>query len=56
VLATILQSRTAQHPGALAAAFADTLWWVLAFTALALIPALLLPVRDGRTGGLDSRS
>ena len=45
VLAAILQSRTAHHTGAPAAAFADTFWWILAFTALALIPALLLPIR-----------
>jgi EmrB/QacA subfamily drug resistance transporter len=44
VLATILQNRTAHHPGALAAAFADTFWWVLGFAALAVIPALLLPL------------
>ncbi|WP_433040645.1 DHA2 family efflux MFS transporter permease subunit [Dactylosporangium sp. CS-033363] len=40
VLAAILQ-RSA--PGA--EAFARTFWWVLAFTALTLIPALLLPMR-----------
>jgi EmrB/QacA subfamily drug resistance transporter len=45
VLAAILQSRTAAHPGAPAAAFADTFWWVLGFSALTLVPALLLPVR-----------
>jgi hypothetical protein len=45
VLSAILQSRTAHHPGELAPAFADTFWWVLGFTALALIPALLLPLR-----------
>lgn len=43
VLATILQSRTAANAGALAPAFADTFWWVLGFTALAVVPALLLP-------------
>jgi EmrB/QacA subfamily drug resistance transporter len=48
VLAAILQNRTASHPGALAAAFADTFRWVLAFTALAVIPALLLPMRAAR--------
>jgi EmrB/QacA subfamily drug resistance transporter len=41
VLAAILQS----HTGALDAAFADTFRWVLGFTALALVPALLLPIR-----------
>lgn len=45
VLSAILQSRTTHHPGELAPAFADTFWWVLAFTALALIPALLLSLR-----------
>jgi EmrB/QacA subfamily drug resistance transporter len=45
VLAAILQARTAHHGGALAAAFADTFWWVLGFAALALIPALFLPMR-----------
>jgi EmrB/QacA subfamily drug resistance transporter len=53
VLAAILQSRTAHHPGALAAAFADTFWWVLGFTALALIPALLLPMRPARNRDAD---
>lgn len=48
VLAAILQNRTAHHPGALAAAFADTFWWVLGFTTLTLIPALLLPMRPAR--------
>ncbi|MEV0720451.1 DHA2 family efflux MFS transporter permease subunit [Asanoa sp. NPDC050611] len=43
VLTAILGNRTAVHPGA--AAFADTFWWVLLFTALALVPALLLPLR-----------
>jgi len=45
VLAAILQS----HTGPLDAAFADTFWWVLGFTALALIPALLLPMRPPPT-------
>jgi EmrB/QacA subfamily drug resistance transporter len=52
VLSAILQSRAAHHPGA--PAFADTFWWVLGFTALALIPALLLPLRpteDQRPAG-----
>ena len=48
VLAAILQDRTAHHPGDLAAAFADTFWWVLGFAALALIPALLLPMRPAK--------
>jgi MFS family permease len=49
VLAAILQNRTAHHPGALAAAFAGTFWFVLGFTAIALIPALLLPMRPPAT-------
>jgi MFS family permease len=53
VLAAILQDRAAHQPGALAAAFADTFWWVLGFTALALIPALLLPMRPARDRGAD---
>ena len=48
VLAAILQNRTAHQQGALAAAFADTFWWILGFTALTLIPALLLPMRPAR--------
>ncbi|WP_018501642.1 MDR family MFS transporter [Parafrankia discariae] len=44
-LAAILQSRLAHHRDAPATAFADTFWWVLGFTALTLIPALLLPLR-----------
>jgi EmrB/QacA subfamily drug resistance transporter len=43
VLSAILQGRAAHHPGA--SAFAGTFWWVLGFTAVALIPALLLPLR-----------
>jgi EmrB/QacA subfamily drug resistance transporter len=45
LLATILQSRLTHHPGAPAAAFADTFWWALGFTALTLGPAMLLPLR-----------
>ena len=48
VLAAILQHRAAQHPDELAAAFAETFRWVLAFTALTVIPALLLPMRPAR--------
>ena len=53
VLAAILQSRTTHHSGALAPAFADTFWWVLGFTALAVIPALLLPLRPPETQAPD---
>ncbi len=44
VLAVILAGLAAAHPGALglASAFRGTFWWCLAFTALALGPALLL--------------
>ncbi|GHE26095.1 MFS transporter [Streptosporangium violaceochromogenes] len=48
VLAAILQNRTAHHPGAPGAAFADTFWWILGATALTLIPALLLPLRRAK--------
>jgi len=43
VLAAILQGRLAR--AAPAAAFAGTFWWVLAFTALTFVPAMLLPLR-----------
>lgn len=43
VLAVILQHRLDSRPAAPAAAFGDTFWWVAAFAALALLPALLLP-------------
>jgi EmrB/QacA subfamily drug resistance transporter len=49
VLAAVLQNRTAHHPGAPAAAFADTFWWVLGFGALAVVPALVLPLRSTGT-------
>jgi MFS family permease len=41
VLAVILQRQFAGHPGAVA--FGHTFAWALAFTALAVVPALLLP-------------
>ncbi|MGH3374313.1 MAG: MDR family MFS transporter [Actinoallomurus sp.] len=47
VLAAILQGRLAHH-GTPAAAFADTFWWVLGFTALTLVPAMFLPLRRDR--------
>jgi MFS family permease len=53
VLAAILQNRTAHRPGALAAAFADTFWWVLGFSTLAVIPALLLPMGPAGKQGAD---
>jgi EmrB/QacA subfamily drug resistance transporter len=47
VLAVILARLAAEHPGplGLASAFRGTFWWCLAFTALALGPALLLTGR-----------
>jgi len=44
VLAVILQGQLAGHPGA--TAFDTTFLCVLAFTAVAVVPALLLPRRD----------
>jgi hypothetical protein len=35
----------------LATAFGNTFWWALAFTALALVPTLLLPKLRRRAGG-----
>jgi EmrB/QacA subfamily drug resistance transporter len=47
VLAVILQNETTRQAGAgaagLATAFGHTFWWAVGFTALAFIPALLLP-------------
>jgi len=44
ILAVVLQQGISDHPGAgLASAFADTYWWALGFTALAVIPTFLLP-------------
>jgi EmrB/QacA subfamily drug resistance transporter len=47
VLAVILQRQLAGHPGPAgqAAAFQHTFGWALAFTALAFVPAFLLPGR-----------
>lgn len=49
VLATVLRqrldAREAADSGTPAAAFADTFGWALALTALAVLPALLLPGR-----------
>jgi EmrB/QacA subfamily drug resistance transporter len=41
VLAVILEHQAASH--AAATAFGNTFWWAVGFTALAFIPALLLP-------------
>jgi EmrB/QacA subfamily drug resistance transporter len=53
VLAAILETQQAGHPGAAggAIAFGHTFGWALAFTALAVIPALLLPRRTPETPG-----
>ncbi|WP_345474697.1 MDR family MFS transporter [Actinoallomurus oryzae] len=48
VLTAILQHHLAHHRDAPSAAFAAAFWWVLAFTALTLLPALLLPLRRAR--------
>ena len=49
---SILQNQTAVHAAAgsagLATAFAHTFWWTVGFTALAFVPALLLPTDDPR--------
>ncbi|MGC3863829.1 DHA2 family efflux MFS transporter permease subunit [Micromonospora chersina] len=54
VLAVVLQRQLAGHADAAgrAAAFGTTFWWVLGFTLLAVLPALLLPAtRAPRPGG-----
>ena len=47
VLVVILQHQASSHaaagPAGLATAFGNTFWWAVGFTALAFIPALLLP-------------
>jgi EmrB/QacA subfamily drug resistance transporter len=52
ILAVVLQQQAAGAATAagLASAFADTFWWALAFTAVALLPALLLPAARARRG------
>jgi MFS family permease len=48
VLAVLLARQVAAHPAAVA--FGHTFWWSLAFTALAVVPALFLPrVRAAET-------
>jgi MFS family permease len=53
VLAVILQHQLAAHGAAGstggATAFGHTFWWAVGFTALALVPALLLPGRRPET-------
>ena len=51
VLVVILATQGGGHgasPAALAAAFGHTFWWCVGFTALAVLPALLMPGRPGR--------
>jgi MFS family permease len=47
VLAVVLQQQIGRGI-ATAAAYAQTYWWALAFTAAALVPALALPTRPAR--------
>jgi EmrB/QacA subfamily drug resistance transporter len=52
ILAVVLERQTAAHgsgPAGLATAYGNTFWWALAFTALALIPTLLLPRTRSRS-------
>lgn len=51
VLAAILQNRLVRHAADPAAAFAETFRWVLLFTLLTAIPALLLPFRRRAASG-----
>ena len=50
VLIVILSRQAAAHPGpaGITAAFDRTFWWCTGFSALAVLPALLLPGRPGR--------
>jgi hypothetical protein len=54
VLVVILASQTATHAaagsGAAALAFGHTFWWCVGFTAVAVIPALMLPGRPTPAG------
>jgi hypothetical protein len=55
VLAVILQRGLAGHDRA--AAFDQAFWWSLGFTALAVLPALLLPGRrDARSTATAERA
>jgi EmrB/QacA subfamily drug resistance transporter len=59
ILAVVLQQQASDRatatanadPSTLAAAFGNTFWWALAFTALALLPTLLLPSKPAPTSG-----
>ena len=52
VLAVILQQQSTAHAAGgsagLAAAFGTTFWWTVGFTALAFVPALLMPTESAR--------
>jgi len=51
VLVVILATQAGGHgasPATLAAAFGHTFWWCIGFTALAVLPALLMPGRPGQ--------
>ena len=54
VLVVILASQTSAHGAAgtagLATAFGHTFWWCVGFTAVAVLPALLLPGRPATVG------
>jgi hypothetical protein len=48
VLVVILTRQAAARTAGLATAFGHTFWWCVGFTALAVIPALLMPGRPAR--------
>ncbi|MGW4248077.1 MDR family MFS transporter [Nocardia sp. NPDC004722] len=52
----VLLQRDTDHRLPDAAAFTHTYWWALAFTAVALIPALLLPQRAYRREAVQGQS
>jgi EmrB/QacA subfamily drug resistance transporter len=58
ILAVVLERQTTAHgvgPADLASAYGNTFWWALAFTALALLPTLLLPkIRRGTRRSLEA--
>jgi EmrB/QacA subfamily drug resistance transporter len=63
VLAVVLQQQITDRAGGghgdsaagLAAAYAHAFWWTLGFTALALLPALLLPSRPASEAATSAR-
>jgi EmrB/QacA subfamily drug resistance transporter len=61
ILAVVLQQQITDNAaagqastGSLAAAYGHTFWWALAFTALALLPALLLPSTPANEDAVSS--